>query len=726
MMLSKRNHMSSYCLQSMAVFANTAEFDSRRTLMVSLQNQLEAALSSALVAAITAQDNAQCRQFFTIFSNIQRESEFRNYYNASTRTSLVTMWNEAHIKEGGNEASTEQHKTSSGPVPFASFLPTFYSAFLVVLNQERISIPAIFPDPASTMSTLISSIISSLQPSFSQRLSAVSAYHGPSAIVHLIAAFKATEEFAAATDKIIEKAQYAAIAASPAAPSSPLDSSNPQDLASLKSHHRRRSSRMSMSLRPTSNSAGWQNVATAVGDLDWDQELFQPFLSFQTDYASLEKRFFDTALDVILSSDTSDQSSDRARLLRERAVDVFGTADDSINRCLTFTHGYGALGLIQALDHFLKSFIDIWTADVTSSWSSTSIPLSLDSEEDLSDLDYTAQDWTSIQLSLHLLASTRAFLDRLASFEAKIRSNLVQVSIRFRMAGQDPSGSFVSGTTKGEGLLLVQSTLNSAELHDLLKSVENDPQPRNVASVPLCVNARASISAFAAASQVSLQSTILSPLRKHLSSYPSSMLWIAGPPEQRSARTLDVPTFSLSPSDIAQRLAEGMLNLPRLFEVYAGDEALSFSLETLPFVDAEALKQMSEGNVAPDRSPPSSHMRRPSLAHKPSSQSQAAMGLTPEAISAAWLTSLARSIFFYLTSKVLPSIKTLSIQGAAQLSSDLGYLSNIMSALGAEWPDLEKWRDYVSIEEEEAKQRSQDFDDPIFKQVAEMRGWSAS
>ena len=46
-----------------------------------------------------------------------------------------------------------------------------------------------------------------------------------------------------------------------------------------------------------------------------------------------------------------------------------------------------------------------------------------------------------------------------------------------------------------------------------------------------------------------------------------------------------------------QRVAEGPLNLPRLLEVYADDNALSFSIETLPFIQAEMFKAISEPAV---------------------------------------------------------------------------------------------------------------------------------
>lgn len=720
--------------KSMVVFQNTPEYESRRTLMVSLQNQLEASLSSALVAAINTQDVVVCRNFFSIFSNIQRETEFRNYYNGSRRASLITQWQNAHLSDCDSALSTPSHPT---PTTFAVFLTTFYASFLSVINTERTSIPSIFPDPAPTLSTFITSTLTSFQPTFSERLASLFSHHGASGLRELITAFKATEEFAANTDKIMEKIQYSAALSSPMLSSHMQGSEDttPQ-LQRQKSHSRKRSTRMSISWRanPRRSSLSGGSLAKMSGggllgdtmELDWDQELFQPFLDFQVDYASLERRLLDSALNEIVSTDSRSgvTESDRARVLRERSVDVFSVADDSLGRCMTFTHGYGAVGLVQALDHFLKSFIDIWTADITSAQATAFSGRSAsDSEEDLSDLDYTAQDWSDIQMSLHLLASARAVLDRLVVFESKLRSNLIQVATSFRLSRNDPSGLSISGTTRGEGLLLIQSSLNSAELHDLLKSVESESQIRHLGSpLPLLLEARAAVSTFASACQRSLQETILSPLRKPLTSYPLSPLWSATSSEQSKrggVSELQVPTFSLSPSEVVQRLAEGLLNLPRLFEVYADDDALSFSLETLPYIDGELLKGLSDQTDQPQQALPG-HMRRASLAPtlKPSS-------LSPEAVSSAWLSSLGHSILFHLTSAVLPKIRTLTTTGAAQLSSDLGYLSNIVRAINVEYEDLDRWKDYVSMGDEEGRRIMLEKEPGnILIQVGRMRGWS--
>jgi conserved oligomeric Golgi complex subunit 7 len=616
---------------------------------------------------------------------------------------------------------------------FTNFLATFYTSFLLMLNAERTSIPSIFPDPASTLSTLITSALSALQPTFSERLASLCSHHGASALRELIVAYKATEDFATDTEKIMEKIQYSTVLSSPM-PSSSMEGSkdSTSQLQRQKYHSRKRSTRMSTSWRANPrqsslSSGSFTKVASLLGDsleLDWDQELFQPFLDFQVDYASLERRLLDSALNEIVSAGNKSAATetDRARLLKERSVDVFRVAESSLGRCMTFTRGYGSVGLVKALDHFLKSFVDIWTADITSAQSTAFIGRGA-SDSDLSDLDYTAQDWSDIQMSLHLLASARAVLDRLVMFETKLRSTLIQVATSLRVARNDPSGLSISGTTKGEGLLLIQSSLNSAELHDLLKSVESESQTRHSGSpTPILLEARAAVSTFAKACQGSLQDTLLSPLRKPLAPYALSSLWSAASSEQskRSGMNeLQMPTFSLSPTDVVQRLAEGLLNLPRLFEVYADDDALSFSLETLPYIDAELLKELAEQTDASQQAL-QGHMRRASLtqAIKPSA-------LSPEAVSSAWLSSLGHTILFHMTSNVLPKIRTLTTAGAAQLSSDLGYLSNIVRAINVQYEDLDRWKDYVSMGDEEGRRMvlEKESGDSVLNLVAKMRGW---
>lgn len=415
-------------------------------------------------------------------------------------------------------------------------------------------------------------------------------------------------------------------------------------------------------------------------------------------------------------------------------------------RCKAFTHGFGAAGLVQAVDGFFASFIDTWTAELDSKPSATtSRRLDSGSDLELADLDYSAEDWAEIQMSLQLLGSARMVSDRLNTFETKLRSFLAQIASHFRLSQSDPQ-SFTIAATKGETQLLEQSTLNSADLYALFSAVEQEVQGMNtpmtaplttphtstfrqgsnptshpVAPESMLVQTRKSLSSFAQRCQTSTQRTILSPLRNILLTYPYLSIWASKDDPQRSS-DLQIPTFSLSPTDSVQRVAEGLLNLPRLFEVYADDDALAFSLRTLPYVDPELLKSAMEQQHPEATSGQATHGRKTSIAAfaKPTP-------IDPEVVSSAWLASLGHTFVNHLTEKVLPGIAALSTPGAAQLSSDLEYLSNIVRALNVENEALERWRVAVNSEPEElrkeAREAMADGKDLVALRVAKMRGW---
>ncbi|KAF8520164.1 Golgi complex component 7-domain-containing protein [Hysterangium stoloniferum] len=721
--------------RSMVVFQNTPEYDTRRALMTSLQNQLEAALSSALVAAINARDLTACKNYYTVFANIQRESEFRNYYNGSRRAALLELWTSAHLSDVDGEP---EPGTPSSSVKFSDFLTPFLARFLDLVNEERSYAPAIFPDPQQSLSAFIQSTIDVLNPSLSQRLSAVSEHYGPLALPELIKAFHQAEDFAVATDKVLEKVGYTVLF-SP----SPQTQSQQQNEDPTKppSHSRRLSKRMSMSRRlgPTRSSPSLSGKIF-TGNGVWEQVLFEPFVDLQAEYEILEKKYLEHLLYSVRERSHAAYEDGAtgagARAFRELSVDVFSMAEESLGRCMAFTHGYGAVGLLHALDHLFATFLESARAELlTSSSPLSSVNMPSDAFEEL---DYSAKDWGTIQLALHLLEACRVVRERLSLLEYKLRTGLVQVASSFRLARSDPQGLYISNTTRGEALLLSQSTLNSADLHALLDALDpggasatsavfSTPpvSEQRPASSTLLVGSRDAVVTFAKACQGVLQETLLSPLMQHLSSYASNPIWSAsldtnpdasfdinGKANANSASNttsrLHIPTFSLSPTPTIQRVAEGLLNLPRLFEVYADDDALAFSVETLPFVDVSSFYAASDAHALTSTSPtpPDQHQHQHAPTHLhhlsplPSSHPHSQHpSLTPETITSAWLSSLTLTLLSHFTSTILPSIvspASFSIPTpTSTLSSDLGYLSNVVSALGVEWAELERWREGV-------------------------------
>ncbi|KAH8930759.1 hypothetical protein BT69DRAFT_5396 [Atractiella rhizophila] len=208
--------------------------------------------------------------------------------------------------------------------------------------------------------------------------------------------------------------------------------------------------------------------------------------------------------------------------------------------------------------------------------------------------------------------------------------------------------------------------------------------------------------------QLALHSRILRPLKNHLKPYPSLPVFTTPnlPKPVNQLEQLPIPTFSLSPSETISRVADGLLNLPRLFEIYhAEEDALGWEVEGLPFLREEREKEEEKERLNKRASrlgmleAPS-----PSLSTSQSQSIPEGDGETSEQHAlGSHLMSLTISMIHHLLTNVLPSLpSTLPQQGAQQLAADLGYLENVVRALDLEVESLgvlgeeyEMWRKEV-------------------------------
>ncbi|GAA5827882.1 hypothetical protein JCM11251_007715 [Rhodosporidiobolus azoricus] len=808
--------------RSMVVFQNTAEYEGRRALMVSLQNQLEASLSSGLVKAINERDVKGCKAFWGIFGMIQREQEYRSYYFSSRRGKLVDGWTDAKLVDClevpvALPASTSA-SSSQPPQKFATYLSQFYSDLYTLLTEERTYVPAIFPDPIPTLSSFIQTTLEGLTPSIPQRLTSIADTYGPTLLPELIAAFKATEEFAVQAERIfikLEPSPPPVTATSPAnAPTSPRPGRAPSSPSmgappSTPAKQRRLSKRRSLSKRLSSRSISFiagaspDFVSEHSGEGDdvdgpsaahvrpWETALFEPFLDWQVEYPDLERRYLGSetsrslgdASDWVLGLLEGSSGSEKgAKTLLDKATKLFSLLEDAIGRNLALTHGYGVKGLVEVMNEQLVSFFDKRREDIIrasrqkgsvaarrrAQQTAAQLASGLGSADDeqemvLEGLEYSTEDWTTFQFGLRLLDACRGMSERLAAFEGKLKGRMTVLAHAVRDARDDPGRYTIPGTTKGALLLLRQSTLNSADLADLLDPLlrsSDAPSTGSLAHPPppppptpfLLPRARGAAVEFTRTTQLFLHDTILAPLLSHLSEYGSLSCWTTSQdrPGGKGAFDLSIPTFSLSPTETISRVGEGLFNLPRLFEVYADDDALAFSIETLPFVDVESLRALQQPALA------SPQMLRQTSGHRPSGSDVFAPGspaisrshrgssfsgtaaalsvpqpaslvpLSAETVIATWLSSLTLSILSHLTASVLPSITRLSKHGANQLVSDLDYISNVARALDVESPEeLEAWRDAAALDEKTAREGGEEvgrIERGVFERVMRLRG----
>jgi len=615
--------------KSMVVFEHTPEYETRRSLMVSLQNGLEAGLSASLVAAINARDVKACKNYYGIFGQIQRETEFRNYYFGSRRAHLLREWQSARLSDclTPNLPELPAPSLSAPPTTFSNYLPTFYNNLANTINDERSYIPAIFPDPLDTLCSFLQTTLDSLVPSFPQRLSDLSNSHGSRLLLELIKLYHSTEEFAVGMDRSFTKLSISLAVANetPSTPGATLTTPSPSTPISASIKKSRRSSKgMSISRRLSRGGLAVLTPATHLNGINavteevepiraWETSLFEPFLDWQAEYADLESRLLRSELSRLTngqdamafllasSGDEADELSGKSRvgtkLLLEQTLAVFTLAEEALGRTMAFTHGYGAAGFVEAVDGVLKTFLSkerdtLLRAKDSRLRRKGGADPTKPSEGDMQ-LEYT-EDWSTFQLALRLLEACRTIWERTAAFETKVRTRLVDVARLMKDARQDPVNQILPGTTRGALALLWQSTLNSVSLASLLDSLDQTPIGF---SSPLLIAARSASTDLTRASQLFLHDTILAPIMQTLEVYSSLPAWTLpsdARPEARGAFDLHIPTFSLSPSETITRVGEGLFNLPGMFEVYAEDDALAFSIETLPGLDIEMIKHLKK------------------------------------------------------------------------------------------------------------------------------------
>ncbi|GAA5935970.1 hypothetical protein JCM1841_006586 [Sporobolomyces salmonicolor] len=467
----------------------------------------------------------------------------------------------------------------------SAFLSHFYSDLHNLLTEERIYLPAIFPDPISTLSSFIQTTLEGLTPSFPHRLTSIADAYGPGVLPGLILAFKATEEFAVKVERIFAKLEPPL-----QQPSSPSPSPSPTP---PRPGHSPSSPSLSSGLSPTPNKR------------------------------RLSKR-------RSLSRGVSARSISFAA----------GTSPDFDSENGEDEGGEGGVVYVRPWETALfEPFLDWQLAGGVGSAEE-------EQERVLEGLEYSTEDWSTFQFGVKLLDTCRAMSQRLASFEAKFKARMTVLAHSIREAREHPTMYTTPGTTKGEVLLLRQPDPQFGRAGVAARPAREAARERRAWDAPRS----------ACTDSLPLAARALGSRRLHSHDPAFS------PRDAPRASPLPferIPTSSLSPTKTISRVGEGLFNLPRLFAIYADDDALAFSIETLPFVHLESLRalqhpslpscspilrQSSSGHrtTSADALNSKSSMNRP---HRGSSISlSSAPPLTApsaETVIAAWLSSLA-------------------------------------------------------------------------------------
>ncbi|ORY27717.1 hypothetical protein LY90DRAFT_513367 [Neocallimastix californiae] len=135
----------------------------------------------------------------------------------------------------------------------------------------------------------------------------------------------------------------------------------------------------------------------------------------------------------------------------------------------------------------------------------------------------------------------------------------------------------------------------------------------------------------------------------------------------------EIPQFSLSPSSYIVSIGEHLLSLPQHLELYLNDEALTYSVNTLPYCQPLSLLTYSlleELGITPSTR----------ASDDPFHPQEAEDSEFEEPSGHMWIVSLCNGTMVKYIKNIM-KLKELTTQESKQLGTDIGYLMNVFGAL---------------------------------------------
>ncbi|EGG01714.1 uncharacterized protein MELLADRAFT_110816 [Melampsora larici-populina 98AG31] len=748
--------------KSMIVFQHTPEYEGRRALMRSLQNELEASLSTNLVKALSEKDVQKCKEFYLIFKMIEREGEFKNYYFGSRRTSISKLWNESKLIGPILNFSNSNNSLKSSNVQesLPMFLKNqFFPNFIKLLQIELNFLPHIFNNPIQTLSAFIKTTIEHLQPSIGSQLNEMlDSSHVLAGLPALINCWTITEDLGYMIENLITELENVIKndkSASPALPMDPVADNQP------KAHARKASMKRPISRRSGSRSGGdlivsdgtihsTTNIPQIIETItEWEIALYEPFIDFQTSYYDRELEYLSGSLinlnhqslksSKMLANDTNALTTHASKIIPEMLNSLFNLGDEAINRCEAFTHGYSIIECINSVDKTLAEYLNSMTTGLSQERENRELRKQIGrghqldpnennsfdphhhqnyNESDLSDLeglDYSGEDWEMFQTGLKLLSTLKTTYTKVNQFEKKTLNRLIEILSRLVNNEHESLGTmdglkFIKiKMSKGAKTLLKESRLNSKELWDLIELIlpgqgqtpelnpisnklqttrSNNSQNQMTKDLPkFYLSLDQSFKRLIKETQNIIQSVILSPLLKDIEDYSNLNFWnqteqhLKTSQQTTSISTLDLKILnelSKSPNELIIKLGEGLLNLPRLFEMIKEEEckSLNFMINLLPLIEhenEEYLKNLKHNQENDDGE------------------------FNFELIISTWLTSLSLKVLEIFLNEVLEKkiLKKYKLNEISknQLVIDLEYLGQVLKALDIDCSSLDEFKE---------------------------------
>ncbi|KAL5569917.1 hypothetical protein UlMin_026492 [Ulmus minor] len=631
-----------HCLSAVG---EVAEFANVRKQLEVLEDRLDSMVQPRLTDALSSRKVDVAQNLRGILIRIGRFKSLELHYTKVHLKPIKQLWEDFDSKQRASRSEVERlsisndFQSSSLTISFSSWLPSFYDELLLYLEQEWKWCMVAFPEDYKTLvPKLLTEIMATIGAGFISRINLATGVVVP--------------ETKALSKGILDI----------------LSGDMPKGIKIQRKHLE-----ALIELHNVTQTFA-RNIQHLFSDsdvrvlMDTLKAVYHPYDSFKQKYGQTERAILSSEIAAVdlrgaVTRGVGAQGielSETVRRMEESIPQIIILLEAAVERCINFTGGSEADELILALDDIMLQYISTLQETLKSLRIVCGVDQSSDgvSSKEMGmekkdgnqtarkvDLISNEEEWSIVQGALQILTVSDCLTSRSSVFEATLRATLARLSTTLSLSvfgsSVDQSPSHVGNNGNGElsvggraaldvaAVRLVDVPEKARKLFNLLNQ-SKDPRFH---ALPL---ASQRVAAFADTVNELVYEVLISKVRQRLSDVSRLPIWSSV--EEQSAFPL--PSFSAYPQVYVTSVGEYLLTLPQQLEPLAeGISNNDANNDEAQFFATEWMFKVAEGATA-------------------------------------------------LYMEQLRGIHYITDRGAQQLSADIEYLSNVLSALSMPIPPI--------------------------------------
>ncbi|CAL9072645.1 unnamed protein product [Musa textilis] len=613
-----------HCLSAVG---EVAEFANVRKQLEVLEDRLEEMVQPRLFDALQNRKVEAVQDLRRILVRIGRFKSLELQYIKLGIKPLKKLWERFDSRQQAHKLETEKHHEYTNPISFSSWLPSFYDEVLLHLEQEwKWCMHALPDDYVSLVPKLLMETMSDLNTSFV-------------ACINL------------ATGDVVPETKALSKGITDI-----LSGDMPKGTKILSRHLE--------ALIELHNMTGAfaKNIQHLFSESDLQillktlKAVYSPYETFKLKYGQMERAILSSEIAGIdirgaVARGVGAQGielSETVRRMEESIPQTIVFLEAAIERCINFTGGSEADELILVLDDIMLQYLSNLQDTLKSLRTICGVDspaqsdgLKKEGAARVVEMVSEEEEWSIVQGALQILTVADCLTSRASVFEASLRATLARIGTTLSLSvfGSSLEQSHVVVAGENDVNVATRAGLDVAALRladapdkarKLFNLLEQSKDPRFHA-LPLTSQR---VAAFSDTVNELVYDVLISKVRQRLSDVSRLPIWSSV--EEQSS--LPLPSFSAYPQAYVTSVGEYLLTLPQQLEPLAeGISSSESGTEEAQFFATEWMFKVAEGATA-------------------------------------------------LFMEQLRGIQYISDRGAQQLSADIEYLSNVLSALSMAIP----------------------------------------